>query len=165
MKVIRNSVFETNSSSSHSLSIVKRGVIKPSTLSVDTDKKVHVTLGDFGWGYEELCTQEEKLSYLCTMIAMTEGAKCKQPDQLYKTAGFRQINSVIKDHCKCNGVIIDDMGTYDRAYKRIAWNGYIDHQSYEDYTTLNDFLQHYNVDILNVLFNNKITIIIDNDNH
>ena len=60
MKNVRNCLFETNSSSVHSVSIrFRKGYIE------DCDFK-SITLGDYEWGYDELEEPDEKLSYLFT---------------------------------------------------------------------------------------------------
>ena len=65
---IRRKVFETNSSSMHSLTVEKLGVTE--YLHVDeVENKVIVNYGEFGWGYDEYTDPETKLSYLITMLA------------------------------------------------------------------------------------------------
>mgnify|MGYP007013910295 CR=1 FL=1 len=58
MKTLRAYVFETNSSSAHSITFSSQF---PGN---QTDGKLLVTGdGDFGWGYEELATPTEKMNY------------------------------------------------------------------------------------------------------
>ena len=57
---IRNSVFETNSSSSHSISVTGNTKLNIPDLSYD----IECQFGEFGWGYEELTHWMEKLSYV-----------------------------------------------------------------------------------------------------
>jgi len=61
MRQVRLGVFETNSSSTHSLCITKE-VVEPSTKSID------FRFGEFGWEFDEYNTTQEKASYLYTGI-------------------------------------------------------------------------------------------------
>jgi hypothetical protein len=166
MKTIRNNVFETNSSSSHSLCIGASSELSPSYLTIDhADNCVHVEFGEFGWGYDKINDQYDKLAYLITMLVETEGNKCKSMLDLRNTKGFNLINETIKGHCNCDGIIIDSSispSTWNTNY--VAHDGYIDHQSYEDYHTLQDFLNDWEVTIEQFIFNYDLSLIIDNDN-
>ena len=68
MKKIRNNVFETNSSSVHSLVINSEG-LEPSNLKIDP-KTDHIIVNTqyFGTEYNIYNDQEDKLSYLITYI-------------------------------------------------------------------------------------------------
>ena len=60
---IRAAIFETNSSSTHSLTV------KNTDLKYETPKvgnKVVISTGEYGWGPEELVGWEAKASYLAT---------------------------------------------------------------------------------------------------
>jgi hypothetical protein len=64
MKQIRNGVFETNSSSTHSFCISKEPVKNetiPNYLNIRTDE-------DFGWSADCYNSPEEKAAYLCTVM-------------------------------------------------------------------------------------------------
>lgn len=64
MKQIRKNVFETNSSSCHSLVISKESVKDedlPKYLNINTNE-------DFGWMFNCYYTPEEKAGYLCTVM-------------------------------------------------------------------------------------------------
>lgn len=167
MKTIRNNVFETNSSSSHSLCIKANNELSDSYLTVDDiDNHVHVEFGEFGWGYERTTDQYDKLSYLVTMLVETEGNGCKSIQDLYKTEGFNAINKVIKEYCKCDGIIIDSVvgpASWNENY--LVHDGYIDHQSCEDYSTVQGFLNDYGITVEQFIFNSDVILIIDNDNY
>ena len=64
---IRKSVFETNSSSVHTIAISNdtKNMIIPTELTFG--------LGEFGWEVAELCTAEEKASYLYTALYSIDG--------------------------------------------------------------------------------------------
>lgn len=59
MKKIRKGVFETNSSSTHSICIAK-------DTTITLPKNLHFEFGEFGWEYDTLYSIAEKASYLYT---------------------------------------------------------------------------------------------------
>ena len=170
MKQIRESVFETNSSSTHSVSINHRDtsidlVRYYETLirHIDFDNLIHVSYGEFGWGYDAFDDPMNKLSYLITMIGELyniEGwynynnqSNESMRHEMEEIEDYQKVNELIKTVCKCDGIYID------------SFNGYIDHQSYEDYHCIDDFLNDWGTDLVNFIFNPNVTVIIDNDNH
>lgn len=66
---VRSAVFETNSSSSHSLTL---GKARLAPLMATEDElrtgKIHVALQEYGWGWERLYTARNKMSYLATQV-------------------------------------------------------------------------------------------------
>lgn len=167
MKQIRSGVFETNSSSTHSLTFRRsEGQLSESYLPVGDDGYVHVEFGDFGWGYDRLWKQEEKLSYLCTMAACADSDMSSNED-FYKNPEFQAINNVVKERCGCDGLIIDTpitrFASKDGVYSWPQFDGGIDHQS--RYPSLQAFLDDYGVTIEQVIFSCGVEITIDNDNH
>lgn len=96
---VRQSIFQTNSSSSHSLSIGK-----PADRAVIDDKNITITVGSGGysWGYELLTKWYEKADYF-GVEAVTDDRKKRLKDVLkYK---------------------------YPNCEIEFNDNGYIDHQS------------------------------------
>lgn len=185
MKQIRTQIFETNSSSSHSLNFRKKDP-KLNYAGLDEyvkkDKKLHMKFGQFGWGYDEYEDAYNKLSYLLTMIIETKKATfCRSGitslDEYYNLDEFILVEAIITEHVKdCTGIIIDskvefnpyddpeiDINNKSRGY--VSHDGYIDHQSCEYYGCLDDFLNDYETDIENFIFDENIQLIIDNDNH
>lgn len=61
MKKVRKNVFETNSSSTHSICIAKN-------VDYDIPKELHFEFGEFGWEHDTLNTTSEKASYLYTGV-------------------------------------------------------------------------------------------------
>jgi hypothetical protein len=167
MKVIRTSVFETNSSSSHSISInLENNLIGGTNLYINPkDNKVHVEFGEFGWNGPILETPLDKLSYLCTMLIQLEGPGIINPNAFLQTEGFKFINDFIADYCDCGGITIDSSIWYDKEYKILEHDGYIDHQSCDFYSNIKEFLFENGLQIADFIFNPGVTVIIDNDNH
>ena len=160
---IRKNVFETNSSSMHSLILHNRKATY--NLPVEEDGYIHVELGEYGWGYKKLRVLYDRLAYALAMVMETEGGVSHWGEnsnilgeQFYNSDGFNAINELIKKKYNCNGIKIDSNGDEYYPY------GYIDHQSYEDYNSLQDFLDDWGVTLEEFLFNENV-VVIDNDNH
>lgn len=154
---IRRNIFETNSSSSHSLSI-SHNYITVDDLVVEDDD-VHTECGEFGWGVEEYLNTSTKLSYLITVVAeSTIGTTWWDGDtfedfmikDLYETDEFQEIKEVVCSHEHCSDLIVDSL------------RGYIDHQSKP--ISMRSFLADYGLSIEEFLYGN-VKLIIDNDNH
>jgi hypothetical protein len=172
MHTIRRGVFETNSSATHSVSLIrKQGINSVSRLLIEEDNKIHVEFGEFGWGYEKITDQIGKLSYLCTMVIETEGNRNKEVRDnktFIKLEGFKQIDKAIAEYCNCDGIVIDteiNIEKYNSGREYFTHEGYIDHQAYEEYSSLEDFLKEKGTTIIDFVFNDGIVIILDNDNH
>lgn len=162
MKQIRRSVFETNSSSTHSISIKKNNAIEENMMQIDDDGYIHAALGEFGWEIENYYSQCDRLSYLLTMAAHKNGFYiwCSRDGELtneiaefVETDDFKRISDAVGEHARCNGVVLD------------LSEGYIDHQSHEDYRTLDDFLNEYGTNITEFIFGDSVVIHTDNDNY
>lgn len=168
MKQIRNGVFETNSSSTHSLSVV--GEFKyDNTLKafIDYDNYLHISFGQFGWEQEEYHDAYEKLKYLVTFIAEKFPYEeiniwcCPHPmdmDRIYdlfKTRDdFNELNYLIKEELNCSGIWLDE------------GEGYIDHQSHECYATIDDLLHDWGFSSMyDFIFDESAVLRTDNDNH
>lgn len=173
---IRSSVFETNSSSTHSVSISRKNskYYDASSLNFfidDNDNKVHVKFGEFGWEIESYWSPYDKLQYIVTMLVETEGNSITCVDDLFQTDGFKLINDAVANYCNCDGIWIDedmklDSYTWDgKTHYYIDHNGYIDHQSCEDYKTVQDFLDDYCLDVTQFIFDSGVVVHTDNDNH
>jgi len=157
MKTIRQGVFETNSSSSHSLSI-REGKWGQLELKPNDEEYIEVEPGQFGWEIKWYDDQLSKLRYLLTMVFMTEidwEDRLKEDwiEKLEQTEGFRVLNTFVHRN---SGYYLQVIGTNGDEY-------YIDHQSC-GYESLLDFLCSYNTTIEEVILGNA-TIKTDNDNH
>ena len=106
---IRRSVFETNSSSTHSISISKKPV------TIDTTKVIGFEIGEYGW--ENDCVSAK--NYLYTAIMSFDDS-----EELLK----KMIDILDKNNVKyCLGEVITHKETYDDEVYTYLDNGYIDH--------------------------------------
>lgn len=150
---IRFSVFETNSSSTHSISIDDRKIFdtvedkenyfkKFNNLKIDENNNVIVPNYAFGWGYETYTDAEAKLAY-ALLDADDDNIR---RDMIY---------DAVRKFTDCNDILFGD------SDKGIYYDNYIDHQSRD---TCNDFCNDVD-EYINFIFNPDIELIIDNDNH
>lgn len=143
MKKIRKGVFETNSSSTHSICIAKN-------VDLTIPKSIHFQTGDYGWENDTLSSIQEKASYLYTGLINN-----------YMIDEFNYIVEVLKN--KNIDVTYDEI-----VYKTDDWGTYyvnggsIDH-GYELKKFLVDISSSEDK-ILNFLFSPLSFIITGNDN-
>ena len=101
-KLVRNSVFETNSSSAHSISLAKDDMdFVMDTIYPDQDGKILVLGCEFGWGWEKFNDSMTKLAY----VFQDQGSN-----------SFDMIVEVVKEQTGALEVVFDENG------------GYIDHE-------------------------------------
>jgi hypothetical protein len=141
MKKIRHNVFETNSSSTHSISVRSDNVGTYQTLYPDKDGVLTFEGGEFGWEFAKYCDAITKAEYLVTL--------------------FKVHN--VSDQALFEKVVLDHTGAKSIAYNiKEEFEAYIDHQSREDltspifnltYETMKDFI-----------FNPKSLLMTGNDN-
>lgn len=168
MKLIRNGVFETNSSSAHSLAyqntVLRDYNYKPKDDLCFTVKELHLTkkpkeyemysymplyFDEYGWGFDVLSSPAEKLSYLMSSVYQYKTWGVIQEDPF-----FKQVMQWLDEL----GVRVDLPEEYGDSSEVDA---YVDHQSWNVVTI--DMFQTKE-DLLTYLFNNDITIHIENDN-
>lgn len=143
MRQIRRSVFETNSSSVHTLQISKTG-LQPSNLEINKDGNIEVEFGSFDKDYEIYNTQYEKLQYLLSFIGYQE---CFLED-FYNSYYFQNMRDAVCEYAKAKDIVI--VGDKEP---------YIDHQSAD--TCVIDL---YDKDeIINFVFNEYIALKTDCD--
>lgn len=168
---VRRNVFETNSSSTHSISICNGSLDDNYMYVNENDNKIHIEFGEFGWEIDSYTEQNNKLSYLVTMLVETEGRGLSTPEELFETEGYKTINEEISNYCKCDGIHIDsklESRSYrykDNAEYYLDHDGYIDHQSTEDYESVKDFLEQNNTNVIDFVFNTSVVVNTDNDNY
>lgn len=147
---IRKNVFETNSSSMHSVALCNnkgyytREEIEEEREIVIRDNILVVKEEDsfFGWGFEVLTTFYQKLMYTIASLSTDDALIAVQ--KVFPEV--EEIKMIPQDNK--NGELVKATGS-------------VDHQSYG---TLQGFLEKQNIDIAEFLYNKKYMVIIDNDN-
>lgn len=147
-KQIRNNVFETNSSSVHSISISGKGLRK-NKMKIYPDGKIHVELNEFGKDLNFYSTQKMKLSYLCTLCWYENGMTVDDIEDCYH---FQCLEEMIREYTGADGILIT-------SEKKAG----IDHQSVpewggNDVVNLND-----KDDMKQFVFNSYISLKTDCD--
>lgn len=147
MKQCRNNVFETNSSSVHTISISKDG-LEPSKLQTNKNNEIIVKLGFFDCS-GELITQEEKLSYLMTCIYYIEPSIVEDCDYC---SGYTYVKDAICEYTGAEKIVITNVD-----------DAYIDHQSVPNYAD-DIIVDIYDKDaIINFVFNKYVTLKMSRD--
>lgn len=147
MRKIRCAMFETNSSSCHSISINPGqcdDMLKP-----DSSGVVTVTTGEFGWEVETYNDAWTKASYCLTYARQIKSVEYEQ-----------MLHRVIQRHTNAKEVTFRGSGTpgnYDE------W-GHIDHHSCEDDPVCEAAFAD-DVALHRFLFCRQSTLHTDNDNH
>lgn len=168
MRLVRNGVFETNSSSAHSLAykntVLRDYDYKPSKDLCLSIKELRLTkkpkeyemysymplyFDEYRWGYDVLCSPAEKLSYLMSSVYQYKTWGFVKDDQF-----FKQVIQWLSEF----GIVVNLPEEYGESSEVDA---YVDHQSWNVVTK--DMFQTKE-DLLTYLFNNDIVIYIENDN-
>ena len=148
MKKIRKEVFETNSSSVHSLVISSDGLEK-SNFKLNKKGKIEIDFGHFGKEFKIYNSQYDKLSYLITCLYYTSNGF--NYDSIYDNYEFRKIEDAI---CKYTGAVGIEISN--------KTNPEIDHQSqpYQNIEIINTYDEN---EIINFVFNRYISLKTDCD--
>ena len=162
MLKIRENVFETNSSSCHSL------VINDNTTynTISCEDVLEIQGGEYGWGYEKLTSAIEKLNYVAVLLETLREKKNSTYEASLKVWANENYDKCYENYTE---VVINQTGTNKiKNLFKINWtnNGtyaYIDHQSCESVGDF-DFLLNKQK-IKDLIFGKSSYIIIDNDNH
>lgn len=101
-KQIRNNVFETNSSSVHTLVICNDGR-EPSEFKLNKNGEIEVDFGQFGKDKRIYTSQYDKLSYLITCLYYLSGYDISD---IYDKWEFRKIQDVVCKYAGATGIKI-----------------------------------------------------------
>lgn len=146
---IRRGVFETNSSSTHCISIVCGGANLSEKEGMDC---LEFKLGEFGWEWENYHSPEDKASYLWTAIIHLNfpGERDYKADseRISKWLGEEGIEAIFDD-TKCS---------WNNEY----FGGYVDHT--EDLLPFIEYVLESKEHLLNFLFDWDSCIRTGNDN-
>ena len=147
MRKIRRKIFETNSSSVHSLSISKDGREK-SYLPTDELGYILADYGSFGKNLEYYNTQGEKLSYLVTCCYYLSGY-----GDIYDCYEFQCIEDAVKEYTGAPGIKVREYYEPD-----------IDHQSQPDRYDGIEIIDIYDKDqVIDFIFNKYVSLKTDCD--
>ena len=152
---IRRGVFETNSSSCHSISIKGDDHYRDDFNGEGRD--LEIELGEFGWGPDLLEHPFDKLCYVLVSIQYFQ-PWCKTIADLVKSKEFIWLQDIIREKINYNLVVEENSGKFYPL-------GYIDHDSkylLEDLWSDNETV--FKDNMREFIFNNKYNVIIDNDN-
>lgn len=163
---IRDGVFETNSSSSHTLvynKIESENVFDFNFEKVDENGFIHIETQYFHDDYSYVETPTEKLSYLITQIARRcvyfDEFEYLMPEQVMLHKQFIELSDYIKEKTPYAGIIVDGKITED--------NCYIDHESCEsDYKEILNHVENRetgeydSVSLYDFLFNKNYYIVL-----
>lgn len=154
MKKIRKGLFETNSSSSHSISISEdtSDYLMDTTMVPDNKGRIVLDGGEFGWGYDEYKDALTKANYLSVYCKYFEDDEIEGKSLVYI------LNWVIEDQTGA----VDVVSNAELDYESLTFS-YIDHQSYEDKQL--HFLFEDKEKLRQFIFNKESKLIIYNDNH
>ena len=154
---IRRSVFETNSSSTHSFTY---GGAYNNLVVDDFDNCVHTSLDEFGWEVRTYYDSAKKLDYILLAAAnfTDHDFWCNRENLKEEIASFREteefqrIEEAVKDVMNCDGIVIEDYA-----------DGYIDHQSLE-YDSFDEWLDDTYADSIEDFIFGGVVLHTDNDN-
>lgn len=153
---IRKNVFETNSSSTHSVAMSSKDRGYSHEMPVDEDGALYIQLGEYNWGPDILYTPYDKLCYVMSYLSQSYSsyssvekfAEDVETGDISHTVG--EIGYYLKKDCGVSNIVIKKVDN--------DWSdglGYIDHQSVGSL---------YGEDMIDLIFNNSKIILIDNDN-
>jgi hypothetical protein len=148
-KLIRRSVFETNSSSTHSLVITD--AVDFDTVGLNDHGALEIPAQDFGWEVQTYSDAPSKMSYVA--IYVRDWVKGDQADYFKK-----MLDEMLVEHTGATYVQHPEEieGDYDSG-------GYIDHQSVEDRDL--DHLFESKDTLKNFIFGRGNLLLTDNDNY
>ena len=149
-RVIRKGIYETNSSSVHTIVISSDGM-EPSKLPVDKDGYITVRYGEFGKDGTVYSSQEDKLSYLVTQCYYLGGWEYDvNRDNNYH---FKNIEDAIVDYTGARGI------------KIVGGEPEIDHQTVNqiDYDLHLIHNEYDEKEIQSFVFNKYISLLCDCD--
>lgn len=123
MQTIRKNVFETNSSSSHSLTMDAADVVTiPFSKEELRSGSILVGLGEYGWEWHRYYSPKGKIAYLLTQLLCEQGtpsgtAESATAELCAENNKVAILCEVVKEHTGCYLLIAPDSG------------GYVDHES------------------------------------
>ena len=157
MKKIRKGVFETNSSSTHSLTIESTSFLMD-TIIPDGEGVVTIKPGDYGWQWERFNDAYTKASYALTGVQYVSN----------KEEALTNLKEVIQKHTLCEKINLIDGNENTHAIPQDSDDydnedyGYIDHQSIGEGKV--EPLLFDKEKLHNFIFNKNSWLFLGNDN-
>ena len=169
--IIRHGVFETNSSSCHSLALTKGDNNKLSKLytdyQLDKNGNLHFNAGEYGWGFDVLSDFQSKLDYVMTYVII------KGSDY-----DFLNLIKALHDVTQFNHLYYFDqlVGYWSEEENKFKFSDYYSdvddlerdighaHIDPDSFDLLNGIIQNED-QLKNLLFVKESEIVIENDNH
>lgn len=148
-RVIRNRMFETNSSSVHTLVYKNQTFAEPDLPINPETNKVIGYYGSFDNSDRYYESQADKLSYLLTVLYYIHHYNT---EDIYETWDFEELEEVVNKHCRTNGIEI-----------REDIEPYIDHQSVPEYGDRCDLFMLTKENMENFIFNPNVVLHTDCD--
>lgn len=117
-KKIRSSVFETNSSSMHTLTLKNSDETKDFVLELDKDGYLHIETGDYSELKKDLKEVPEILSFVASWIVEygyydgwgeEHDYENPSPDEMRTFKGFDVLENIVKKHTGAKGIIIEEI--------------------------------------------------------
>lgn len=142
MKKIRKGMFETNSSSTHTIIITEN--------KCDPGPAVDFRIGEFGWEFDTISSIDAKASYLYTMACEIYGRDVYQ--DLYERLVKYGVD------CECSVPAKIEHSSYGDYLN----NGYVDHAS--ESADFVDAIFHNDRRLIRYLFSDESFVITGNDN-
>lgn len=182
MKQIRKNVFETNSSSVHSLSICYKDNYDYTQLDnyIEEDyghngygKYLKLNFEAFGWGWESELDENSaiaKLEYILTAIVCFQGYNINWSSREDKEEAIKEVIES-DDFQKFEDDVKYALSNHDIHIIGIEISpdedGYVDHQSldYYVYDGMYYIFARDGITLEDYIFNKGYSLIIDNDNH
>jgi hypothetical protein len=171
--ILRHAVFETNSSSCHSLALIKsengeRSLSKLYTdYQLDKNGNLHFNAGEYGWGFDVLSDFQSKLDYVMTYVII------KGSDY-----DFLNLIKALHDVTQFNHLYYFDqlVGYWSEEENKFKFSDYYSDVDDLEYDIGDAYIEHDSLDLLNgiiededklknLLFVKESEIVIENDNH
>lgn len=157
-KNVRDGVFETNSSSCHSVSLSQNGR-RPNEMTIDRNGVITITIKDWN-NYEGAWTQSEKLSYLISLLwARSRYYRAEDIENFCRCYEFRKIEEAIYDYVPdCMELKVKLDSTADEYW------GLFDHQILNESNGVEDLVNIYDKEaIIDFIFNEYLHVDVWHD--
>ena len=165
----RLNVFETNSSSVHSITLDGTNV---NDIVVSDDGYVHVKLGYFGTNYNEFNNSYDKLCY--SILVCCYGYRiplycyyptdCPEDNEGWVECALELVETI--DYKRIEDCVVTELNRQNRVCYGIKLepsNCGIDHQSAYDYEDINEFLTNNNLEDLHEFIFGRAVLHTDSD--